>query len=255
MHLYFKKYGDAGLPIIILHGLFGMSDNWHNIARKLSETYTVYTFDQRNHGQSPHSAKMNFGLMADDVWETLVTENIDSAILIGHSMGGKTAMKFADKYPLKTRKLVVVDIAPKAYPAGHQKYFDALKSINLNSESRKEIEEQLASKIENQGELLFLLKNLYRKEEGGFGLKVNVEAIENNYPEIIAPLVFDKPIAIPTCFIKGALSNYIRLEDEVDIKKQCSEVSFRTIPNAGHWVHADNPTEFLNQLLSFLNQQ
>lgn len=255
MQLYFKKYGDSGQPIVILHGLFGMSDNWHNIARKLSETYVVYTIDQRNHGQSAHSSKMNFSLMADDVWETMESQNIDSAILIGHSMGGKTAMKFVDKYPSKISKLVVIDIAPKAYPAGHQIYFDALKSINFNAESRKEIEEQLAKQITNYGELLFLLKNLYRKEEGGFGLKVNVEGIEHNYSEIIAPLEFNHLITTPTCFISGALSKYIRLEDEEDIKKQFSNVCFRSVPEAGHWVHADNPTLFLDELLNFLTSQ
>ena len=255
MQLYFKKYGDSGQPIVILHGLFGMSDNWHNIARKLSETNVVYTIDQRNHGQSAHSTKMNFSLMADDVWETMESQNIDSAILIGHSMGGKTAMKFADKYPSKISKLVVIDIAPKAYPAGHQIYFDALKSINFNAESRKEIEEQLAKQITNYGELLFLLKNLYRKEEGGFGLKVNVEGIEHNYSEIIAALEFNHLITTPTCFISGALSKYIRTEDEEAIKKQFSDVCFRSVAEAGHWVHADNPTLFLDELLNFLTSQ
>ena len=168
MQLYFKKYGTEGKTLIILHGLFGMSDNWHNIARKLSETNIVYTIDQRNHGQSPHSSALNYNVMADDVWEMMNIENIGEAIIIGHSMGGKTAMAFANKYPDKTEKLIVVDIAPKAYMPGHIIYFDAMKTINFKATGRKEIEDQLAKSITDKGEMLFLLKNLYRKENGEF---------------------------------------------------------------------------------------
>ena len=163
MQLYFKKYGTEGKILIILHGLFGMSDNWHNIARKLSETNIVFTLDQRNHGQSPHSPVMNYSVMADDIWEFMKSENIVEAILIGHSMGGKTAMAFADKYPAKTEKLIVVDIAPKAYKPGHIIYFDAMKTIDFKATGRKEIENQLAKRIADKGEMLFLLKNMKEK--------------------------------------------------------------------------------------------
>ena len=187
MQLYFKKYGTEGKIILILHGLFGMSDNWHNIARKLSETNTAYTLDLRNHGQSPHSPIMNYSVMADDVWDFMNDEKISEAIVIGHSMGGKTAMAFANKYPEKTEKLIVVDIAPKAYKPGHIIYFDAMKSINFKASGRKEIEDQLAKNITNQGEMLFLLKNLYRKENGEYGLKLNLEAIALTAPSVPFP--------------------------------------------------------------------
>ena len=220
LQLYFKKYGTAGKPLIILHGLFGMSDNWHNIARKLSEINTVYTLDQRNHGQSPHSGTMNYGVMADDIWEFMNAENLGEAILIGHSMGGKTAMMFAHKYPDKTEKLIVVDIAPKTYKPGHQVYFDAMKEIDFKASGRKEIEEQLAEKITDKAEMLFLLKNLYRKDDGEFGLKINLKAIENNYQEIIGEIEFNKPLDIPTLFIKGENSNYISEKDKENIKQK-----------------------------------
>lgn len=253
MQLYFKKYGTEGKTLIILHGLFGMSDNWHNIARKLSETNIVYTIDQRNHGQSPHSSALNYNVMADDVWELMNTENIDEAIIIGHSMGGKTAMAFANKYPDKTEKLIVVDIAPKAYMPGHIIYFDAMKTINIKASGRKEIEDQLAKSITDKGEMLFLLKNIYRKENGEFGLKINLEAIENNYEEIIGEVIFNKPLNTPTLFIKGQNSNYITENDKILIPQNFTKVSFITISNAGHWVHAENPEDFLMAINEFLS--
>ncbi len=253
MQLYFKKYGTEGKTLIILHGLFGMSDNWHNIARKLSETNIVYTIDQRNHGQSPHSSVMNYNVMSDDVWEMMNIENIGEAIIIGHSMGGKTAMAFANKYPDKTEKLIVVDIAPKAYMPGHIIYFDAMKTINFKASGRKEIEDQLAKSITDKGEMLFLLKNLYRKENGEFGLKINLEAIENNYEEIIGEVVFNKPLNTPTLFIKGQNSNYITENDKILIPQNFTKVSFITISNAGHWVHAENPEDFLMAINEFLS--
>ncbi len=253
MQLYFKKYGTEGKTLIILHGLFGMSDNWHNIARKLSETNIVYTIDQRNHGQSPHSSALNYNVMADDVWEMMNIENIGEAIIIGHSMGGKTAMAFANKYPDKTEKLIVVDIAPKAYMPGHIIYFDAMKTINFKATGRKEIEDQLAKSITDKGEMLFLLKNLYRKENGEFGLKINLEAIENNYEEIIGEVIFNKPLNTPTLFIKGQNSNYITENDKILIPQNFTKVSFITISNAGHWVHAENPEDFLMAINEFLS--
>jgi esterase len=254
MQLYFKKYGTEGKTLLILHGLFGMSDNWHNIARRLSETNTVYTLDLRNHGQSPHSPVMNYSVMADDIWEFMNNEKIGEAIVIGHSMGGKAAMTFTSKYPQKTEKLIVVDIAPKAYKPGHIIYFDAMKSINFKASGRKEIEDQLAGSITNQGEMLFLLKNLYRKENGEYGLKLNLEAIENNYEAITGEVVLDKPTSIPTLFIKGEKSNYINETDFETINLKYLNVSFATVANAGHWVHAENPEGFLTVVNEFLSQ-
>jgi len=253
MQLYFKKYGSDGNPIIILHGLFGMSDNWHNIARSLSEQNVVYTIDLRNHGQSPHALVMNFSVMADDIWEVMRAENLQSATFIGHSMGGKVAMTFCNKYPEKTKTLIVVDIAPKEYTPGHQKYFDAMKLINFSASTRKEIEEQLSESIPERGEMLFLLKNLYRKDNGNFALKLNLDAIEKSYSEITKAIDFSTVLITPAFFIRGEYSNYISTEDEVEIKKHYSNVSFITVPVSGHWVHADNPLYFIDIITEFIN--
>jgi len=253
MQLYLKKYGESGKAIIIIHGLFGMLDNWHSIAKDLSITNRVYTVDARNHGQSPHSPVMNYRVMADDIWELMQSESLSEVILMGHSMGGKVALMFANKFPEKLDKLVVVDIAPKKYEPNHTLYFEALKAINLKASGRKEIEEQLALRITNNGELLFLLKNLYRKDNGEFGLKIHLEAIENNYSEIMDAITFTKPITIPTLFIKGEHSRYISEDDIVDIKSVFTQVSFSTIPGAGHWVHADNAKGFLVELKQFIH--
>lgn len=252
MQLFFKKYGAQGKPILILHGLFGMSDNWHNISKKLSETNIVYALDLRNHGHSPHSDHMNYDVMAEDIIEFMNHEKLEKIILIGHSMGGKTAMMFANKYPEKIEKLIVVDIAPKAYQQGHRVYFDAMKKINFKASGRKEIETELAKSIMDKGELLFLLKNLYRKENSQFGLKINLEALENNYPEIIGGIKFTKPIEIPTLFIKGENSNYISIDDKEKIEHDFLNVQFATVPKAGHWVHAENPEGFLKVVNEFL---
>jgi len=252
MGLYFKKYGDTGTPLIILHGLFGMSDNWHNVAKNLSENYTVYAVDLRNHGQSPHISEMNYAVMALDIKNLMEQEQVAKAVLIGHSMGGKVAMQFAAHYPEMLDKLVVVDIAPKSYKAGHKKYFEAMKSIDFNAGGRKEIEMELAKKIDDQGELLFLLKNLYRKEDNSYGLKLNLDVIEANYSEIIGDLTFDKPVKVATCFIKGERSSYILDEDEKEIRKYFEDVKIVTVANAGHWVHAENMPGFLEALEGFL---
>jgi len=252
MPLFFKKYGNEGTPLIILHGLFGMSDNWHNAAKELSSNFIVYTLDLRNHGQSPHLPAMNYTLMAEDVNDFMDEEHISKAIIVGHSMGGKAAIQFAMMFPERLLNLVVVDIAPKTYPAGHSKYFDAMRSINFNASGRKEIETDLSAKIPDQGELLFILKNLYRKEDNSYGLKLNLVAIESNYHEIIGGIDIETPINTPTCFIKGERSRYILPEDETMIKNQFTNVHFISVANAGHWVHAENMPGFLDALRSCL---
>ena len=252
MGLFYKKYGTTGTPLFILHGLFGMSDNWHNVAKYLAENYMVYTIDLRNHGQSPHVSEMNYSLMSEDINNLLEEEQLAKVILMVHSMGGKVAMQFAVNYPEKLYKLIVVDIAPKRYAEGHKKYFEAMKSINFKAGGRKEIETELAKSIKDQGELLFLLKNLYRKEDNSYGLKLNLGVIEANYQEIIGGIKFVKTITVPTCFIKGERSSYIVEADENEIRKYFEDVRIVTVPNAGHWVHAENMSGFLTALEGFL---
>lgn len=231
-----------------------MLDNWHNIARKLSEKHTVYTVDARNHGQSPHSPEMSYRLMADDVIELADDLGIETFILIGHSMGGKTAMLTADLYPERINKLVVVDIAPKAYAAGHTSYFKAFEEIDWASlNSRKEIDDALAQYEDSVGIRLFLAKNVDRRESGGFEVKSNIPALKNAYEEIIGFLNLSGKFPYPALFITGADSRYLLEADKPSILAHFPRAEFTSIAHAGHWVHADNPTEFVARLDKFLN--
>ncbi|MCC6720742.1 MAG: alpha/beta fold hydrolase [Bacteroidia bacterium] len=250
--LFYRKYGENKTPLIILHGLFGMSDNWHNIAKILSEHFTVYTLDLRNHGNSPHTAEMNYKVMAEDINNFMLSEEISKAYLLGHSMGGKAAIMFANLYPEKILKMIVVDIAPKKYTKSHIKYIEAMQNINLNANSRKEIEEELSSKISNRDELLFILKNLERDTNNKFRLKLNIDSLEKNYENLISEIEIFNNINVPTLFVKGENSSYISKEDEFFINQKFNSVKFKNIKKAGHWVHAENPLDFLTETLFFL---
>jgi esterase len=254
MELAYKQYGeDPNKPaLVILHGLFGMLDNWQLQAKVYSEHFRVYTLDQRNHGRSPHHHEMNYDAMAQDLADFCKLHGLENIILMGHSMGGKTAMQVAVNHPEILSKLIVADIAPKAYKAAHNKYFDAFKSIDFSAmETRKEAEDAFAKFESNAGVRLFLLKNL-QKAEKGYELKCNLQAIEKAYPTISGSIDISYPISIPTLFIKGENSNYIQSEDEYDIEQKFSNVEFKTVSKAGHWLHAENPEEFIHKTLEFL---
>ncbi len=253
MLLNYKTYGDSGKAVFILHGIFGMLDNWHLIAKALSETYRVFTLDARNHGGSGHTDDMSYQLMAEDVIELADHLQIDSFILIGHSMGGKTAMWTAHQFPDRIEKLVVVDIAPKAYKPGHQVYFNAFKNIAWETlQSRKDVDDALMVYETDPGVRLFLAKNIERRDGGGFMVKSNIEALSKSYDEIIGPLDFSKPYSGPVLFILGDRSNYLSEHDKPYIKTWFPKAEFAIVADAGHWVHADNPREFLEKLKPFL---
>jgi esterase len=256
MDLSFKKYGDQGQPLLILHGVFGMLDNWHSLSKKLSHHHVVYSIDLRNHGQSPHNSEMTYEVMASDVAKLIKKEKLDQVILLGHSMGGKVAMKFATMYPDALLSLIIADIAPKRYKPGHLKIFKALKAIDFRSiKSRKEANKALADCIPDHGLVYFLMKNLTRHKDGSYGLKMNLEAIENAYDEIIGEITFDWPLSMPTLFLKGGDSNYVTEEDEHEIEKWFSNVEFDEVDEAGHWLHADHPEMFLEKVKSFIAKQ
>lgn len=253
MKLFYKQYGEGKFPLFILHGIFGMLDNWHNIARALSEQYTVYTIDARNHGQSPHSSDAGYDAMAADVIELADDLGISEFILMGHSMGGKTAMHIADLYPQRIAKLIVVDIAPKQYKPGHDAYFRAFENIDWSSmNSRKEIDEALQAYESNQGVRLFLAKNVDRLDGGGFAVKSNIPALKAAYDEIIGALELKSVFEKPALFITGADSRYLKEEDKPYIQAHFSDCRFIAVSGAGHWVHADNPKEFMEDLMGFL---
>ena len=250
MKLHFKKFG-SGPPLIILHGVFGSSDNWKTLANHLMSTFEVYLVDQRNHGLSPHSDDFNYQVMTDDLKELLHDEKIEKCILLGHSMGGKTAMNFAVQYPEKIIKLIIVDIAPKGYPPHHENILKGVHSLTLHEiNTRKEADDLLSVTINNAGIRQFILKNLSRNPEGLFYWKINWKAIEDNIQAIGAPLLSHDLFTGEVLFIRGAQSDYILNEDEPLLKKHFPNAVLMTIQNAGHWVHAEQPA----QLLALINQ-
>jgi len=252
MQLNFKEFGQ-GDPIIILHGLFGTLDNWQTIAKQLATDYSVYIIDQRNHGRSPHDDAFDYSLMASDLQAFMEANWMYKATIIGHSMGGKTAMQLAFDYSDLIERLIVVDIAPKGYEGGHQEIFDALFAVDLDKiESRKAADDFLAERIPDFAVRQFLLKNLTRNKEGGYQWKMNLPVIYDNYQRILAPPDRMETVDMPTLFIRGGASDYILDSDMPDIKSYFSEASFETIAGAGHWVHAEAPAKFLEILQGFL---
>ena len=254
MELNFKTMG-RGEPVIILHGLFGTLDNWQTIAKHLSEHFSVYIVDQRNHGRSPHAAHMDYPALAEDLRHFMERHWMYKAHLIGHSMGGKTVMEFALEHPDMTDKLVVVDIAPKAYPGGHEDIFKALFAVDLDAiQSRQEAEEILSQYIEDAGTKQFLLKNLSRKKEGTFEWKMNLPVLHQYYQEILAPPTAQTPFEGETLFIRGGRSPYVLDSDLPAIHGLFPAAQLETIANAGHWVHADAPAELLQKVYTFLTK-
>jgi pimeloyl-ACP methyl ester carboxylesterase len=252
MKLNFKKIGD-GKPLLILHGLFGSSDNWGSLGKKFAENNTVYLIDLRNHGRSPHSKEMSYELMAEDLLELIEDENINSPIILGHSMGGKVSLLFAEKYSKYLNKLIVADIGLKAYPMHHDEILKALNSVNLQKiSSRNQAQESIQVHIENLGIQQFLLKNLYWIEKGKLAWRMNLKEIEKNIGEILVKINVHKNLT-DTLFIRGEMSNYILEKDFQNILESFPKGEIKTIPKVGHWLHAENPTEFYKIVREFIN--
>ena len=251
MILFNRIYGE-GTPLVILHGLFGQCDNWTTLARAWSNHFRVVTVDQRNHGQSPHDEAFSYELMAEDLAETLDALNLESVNLLGHSMGGKTAMFFAQQHPHRISKLIVADIAPRFYAPHHGAIIEALKALPLESlKDRNSADGELAKGIPDFGTRQFLLKNLYRNDTGGFSWRFNLEAISTQISEVGKALP-NKAVHLPALFVRGSKSKYITDEDQTEIARQFSNATFATIPNAGHWLHAEQPEAFSKAVLDFL---
>ena len=254
MELFYREYG-KGDPVIILHGLFGSADNWMTQAKMLGGQYHVYTVDQRNHGLSPHSPEHDYLAMADDLNLFFEQRKLKSAMLIGHSMGGKTAMNFALKYPDKVRKLLVVDIVPKAYPVHHNKILAGLKSLSLNTlASRNQADAELAHYVNEPEVRQFLLKNLSRESGNGFVWKINLEAIDQNIEEMGVALVVNGHYDGSVLFVMGQRSNYFSLGDEAIIKKHFPNFTMVEM-ETGHWVHAEKPKEFVEEAMKFFGRK
>ena len=253
MKLHSKKYGDKGEHLIVIHGLFGMSDNWNSLGKQFSKYCKVHLIDLRNHGRSPHANAFNYEVMCGDVLEYMEDNNIEKPIILGHSLGGKVAMKFAFLHPDKIEKLIVVDISPKRYNTDfHQNLLSTLYRLPLeNFEKREEIDNFLSGTYTDKGMRLFLLKNLYRKKNKEFDWRFNIDVLLEKVSNI-QDADFVKGICkIPTHFIRGGNSNYITSEDELIINKHFSDCSIATIDGVGHWLHAENPERFYNEVISF----
>ena len=251
MNLHFQEYGN-GQPLVILHGLLGSLDNWHTVSRTFAETLRVLAVDQRNHGRSPHSDVLTYDAMADDLTELLDHLKIPSVHLLGHSMGGKTAMQFALNHPGRVDRLIIVDMAPREYPRLHDELLDALASVDLSAAtSRQQVDDELSKRIPDFAVRQFLMKNLARDSAGAFTWKADLQAIRRNYAEIAREIASEQPFPGPTLFVKGDRADYVLDSDVPFIKRLFPNAQVVGV-NAGHWIHAEAPTVFAEIVLSFL---
>ncbi len=253
MQLNYKKFGESGQHIIILHGLLGSLDNWQTIAKQLADTYQVYIVDQRNHGRSPHTDDMSYELLAQDMQEFCTQHQIAKTTLIGHSMGGKVAMLLALQKPALVEKLIVVDIAPAFYDGGHESILFAMAEAPLKlAEKREDIDHFLQPRIHNFGVRQFIMKNLTRNDEGHFEWKCNFEALIINYRKLMDFPQVNATFEGNTSFIKGEHSNYINQDNWDTCDRYFPHNKIYEVKEAGHWVHADNPVAFLEALQEIL---
>lgn len=264
MNLFFRKYGN-GPPLVILHGLYGSSDNWVTIARSLSENFTVYLPDLRNHGQSPHSDRHDYDSMSQDLFELTQELKINKFFLAGHSMGGKVAVRFAMKWPEKINSLIIIDISPFRSDDPERKFYNEHKHILgsvLSTDlskigSRAQAEALLAKNIESEKTRGFILKNLQRTGERTFAWKMNVKSLYDNLEKIVdgqpRPTIDTEPITgFPVIFIKGEDSEYLPLVELGAIQKLFPAAEIITVKNAGHWINAERPDAIIDILLKQL---
>jgi esterase len=266
MELFYREKGKGEKTIIIVHGLYGSSDNWLSVAKDLEKDFRIILVDQRNHGQSPHSDEHSYQVMAEDLFELVQNLNIEKATLMGHSMGGKTVMRFCLEHPEMVEKMIVVDIAPKSYgsfsnygeaTADHSEIIDALASIDPSGfEDRKEIDKALKDHFPQKRLRAFFMKNLRRRKDGTYEWEINLEALKNNMQEIMdgfSDLSPQTEKKMPeTIFIRGEKSPYIQENDSMSINRFFPGSQIVNIPGAGHWVHAEKHDLFLKTVRYFL---
>jgi pimeloyl-ACP methyl ester carboxylesterase len=253
LELFSRELGDDNAPdLVILHGLLGTSDNWQTLGKRFAETHRVHLIDQRNHGRSPHHPVHSYEAMAEDVLHYLDERNIQRASIIGHSMGGKTALVFAHHYPDRVQKLVIADMAARAYAPHHGPIFDALLSAPTDgAESRSVIENHLMARLDDVGVVAFLMKNLRREKSGGFTWRPNLAVLA----PAIGAVVGQVPLGmntLPTLAIYGGKSNYVNADDLDQFQSACMQFQSHEIKDAGHWLHASHPDEFFEEVEDFL---
>ncbi|WP_422106062.1 alpha/beta fold hydrolase [Winogradskyella sp.] len=243
-----------GRPFVILHGFLGMGDNWKTLARQFSESgFQVHLVDQRNHGRSFHDEDFDYELMVKDLKHYCEEHNLSDIVLLGHSMGGKTAMLFATTYPELVHKLLVADISPRYYPIHHDAILKGLSRLDFSKiKSRGEADKVLSDYVPEVGTRMFLLKNLYWVEKGQLGLRINLPILKEYVSEVGEALPAHATFAKDTIFLRGDHSEYIGEQDEVIIHRHFPNSKIITIANAGHWLHAENPKEFYKAVINFV---
>lgn len=244
----------TGKPFVILHGFLGMSDNWKTLGSQfVEEGFQVHMLDMRNHGKSFHSDDFSYEDMANDVKVYCDYHNLENIILLGHSMGGKTAMLLATLHPELIEKLIIADIGPKFYPQHHQSILEGLNAVDFSEQpSRSEVEETVAKYITDFGTRQFLLKSLYWKEKEQLAFRFNLDVFNKKIEEIGKALPESNKFEKPTLFLRGAKSDYILDSDFEIIHNHFPNVTIETISNAGHWLHAENPTDFYSKTINFI---
>lgn len=247
------EYGEAGAPVVILHGLLGSARNWATIAKRLAETHRVFALDLRNHGSSPWSDVMTFEAMVDDLRTTLERLGLGPAAVVGHSMGGKVAMLLALTHPEQVERLVPVDIAPVRYEHSFEEYIEAMRGVDLaRAERRADVDRDLAAQIPDVGVRNFLLQNLVR-EDDRFAWRPNLDALAAHMDDILGfPDPGQRRYEGPALFIAGERSHYVRPEHKGEIARLFPHAQITTIAQAGHWIHAEQPQAFLAHLQAFL---
>ena len=252
--MIYSKIEGQGKPLLILHGFLGMSDNWKTLsAQYATEGFQVHTLDLRNHGKSFHSDDFNYEIMVQDVVDYCDFHQLNSIDIIGHSMGGKIVMLLATKYPELVNKLIVADIGPKFYPQHHQTILASLNAVDFSKKpTRADVENIVSEYISDLGTKQFLLKNLYWQEPGQLAFRFNLEVFNKKIDEIGKALPFDCYFQKDTLFLRGEKSDYILDSDFETILHHFPKAEVATIPNAGHWLHAENPIAFFEKTISFL---
>lgn len=242
-----------GQPLIILHGFFGMGDNWKTLANKFTEKYQVHIVDQRNHGRSFHSDEFTYELMVEDLLFYINHYNLEKVHLLGHSMGGKTVMLFAVEYAEKVDKIIIADIAPRFYPPHHHFIIEALNAVDFKKISSRNDIDQVFKKYISEPEIRqFLAKNIYRKTKDEFAYRFNLECLTECFDEVGVGLPPFTQFYGEALFLKGENSGYISKDDEHLIITHFPNSVIKTVKNAGHWLHAENPEDFYNYIIDFL---
>ena len=251
--LHSERHGEGPL-LVMLHGLFGSLDNFGAVAKLFADEFSVLRLDLPGHGRSPSLPTLSYPSMAEAVLHTLDELDVDRCHLLGHSMGGKVAMAIAgDPGDLQLERLIIVDIAPRDYPPHHDEILEALQGIDTGALTKRgDADEALRAGVEDAGVRAFLLKNLYRHDEGGFRWRFDLEALVRDYSRLAEAPPMQRQVDVPTLFVKGGESDYLQRRDEPRIRECFSDPQLKTMQGCGHWPHAEKPDIFARFCSEFL---